>query len=203
MEDRGAHQRRVDRHAAPRPEDRIDVDRVAELHRHRRAEEQQRPGTGAVRPQPPDGGARDQVDRSHERQQHVEEHRERRPRLGGEDRGDANRQAAAIALPEQIGGREALAQVGQRALASRQERLAVDLEHAVADLRGRGGRRRAQPLDHGEGAEARRDERVAEFVLGNVQRGRQRQEDRDQRPGQGEGGGGAAQVGRGCRVHGG
>ncbi|MHC4422980.1 MAG: hypothetical protein ACYS1E_20680, partial [Planctomycetota bacterium] len=114
VEDRGAHQRRVDRHAAPRPEDRIDVDRVAELHRHRRAEEQQRPGPGAVRPQPPDGTACDQVDRGHDGQHHVEEHRERRPSLGRRDRGDANRQAGAIALPEQIGGRNALAQVGQR-----------------------------------------------------------------------------------------
>ena len=181
MEGGGADQGQVQHQARERPGDVVGLGHGGELHRHRRAEEQQRPRAGAIRAHPPHRPAGDEIDRGDDQQERVEERVDGRARDGRGNRGKREPDLLSVALPDPV----LVGHAGAQPVAAFAQPVeigdAVDLEDAVAGTGPAIGRGRRQRLDQGPAAEPRVAEGRTQVVRGDPQTG-DRQEDREQRP---------------------
>ena len=172
-------QRRVDRQARPAPRDEIGADRRAELHRHRAAEDQERPGLGAIGLEPPGRSAGGQVDQRDGNQKAVEqEHRGcEQPRHGGGRQLDDD--PGSVALLEQIGVGNTRPEMIFGAVQPLAVGLAVHLQDRVADSRTTALGRGRQALDDGRGADPGVGEGVVKPGAGHSEEPDRRRERED------------------------
>jgi hypothetical protein len=160
VEGGGAEERQVREHALVAEQRVVGVDRAEQLHRHHRAEQQERPALVLVGLQPPDEAAEREVGQAD--REGGDEDRQRQG-LGGELPGHREQRhgaARAVGFLDLIERRHARPQVLPAAVAEPVvDRGAVDGEHAVAGVHPRAPHRVGDPRHHDDAARTRGLER--------------------------------------------